>query len=595
VRKFYFKTDLVLFRKTLLFGILLLLCYSTKANQLDTNYIQSQIGECRKLTKARAYDNALLLADSVLQNSKEINYNKGQLTAYRFKGYIKVRQQQYAEALEHYNKALRLLQKSDTHKKTEADLYLNFSSIYSSLAEFETQLDYLNRALKIYKELEDKSGIASCLNNIGNVHHSLEQYADAKRFMDEAYQIINQTQDSLKIARMASNLANQYFKVKDYEKAAVLFNEAINLHKATNNFIWLSETYLNYGISFHDQSKNDSALFYLSKAIELGTSYKAPGTVAHAHFVTSLILRETDRERALQSLEKAYGLFSKKVSINTQQKILKHLAIDYQYFKKYEKAYTMLTASTILKDSIMNMANLESANRFAAKYKLLEKESELEIAEGEKNVLLKEKELANRTLLGVILIGLLIVVIAVALILRQKDQLRKKALAQELAHKKEALAQASLKSKQLEMEKMELLVKSQDKKITSLALNITNKKEMLEKVNKDLSAVPNADQLKVLVREIRSHIGIEEDQKVLSLYVDERNREFINKLKSLYPGISENEMRLAGLLRLNLSSKEISSVLNIASNTVDTYRYNLRKRLDLKKGDSLHDFLSTIG
>lgn len=66
------------------------------------------------------------------------------------------------------------------------------------------------------------------------------------------------------------------------------------------------------------------------------------------------------------------------------------------------------------------------------------------------------------------------------------------------------------------------------------------------------------------------------------------------KLEQRYPELTPQERRLAALLRLNLSSKEISGIMNISPKSVDQGRYRLRKKLTLQKKKNLSLFLNQI-
>lgn len=53
-----------------------------------------------------------------------------------------------------------------------------------------------------------------------------------------------------------------------------------------------------------------------------------------------------------------------------------------------------------------------------------------------------------------------------------------------------------------------------------------------------------------------------------------------------YPEVSNNDLRLMSLLKLNLSSKEIANILNISVEGVKKARYRLRKKLNLNTEES---------
>ena len=72
------------------------------------------------------------------------------------------------------------------------------------------------------------------------------------------------------------------------------------------------------------------------------------------------------------------------------------------------------------------------------------------------------------------------------------------------------------------------------------------------------------------------------------------NDEFPNRLSTISPNLSPQEKRLALLLRVGFSSKEIAPLLNISPKSVEIARYRLRKKFDLKKEENLTHFIKTI-
>ena len=62
----------------------------------------------------------------------------------------------------------------------------------------------------------------------------------------------------------------------------------------------------------------------------------------------------------------------------------------------------------------------------------------------------------------------------------------------------------------------------------------------------------------------------------------------------IVPNISPSETKLAALLKLNFSSKEISNILGISTESVKTSRSRLRKKLGLTREDNLVDFLMKL-
>ena len=65
-------------------------------------------------------------------------------------------------------------------------------------------------------------------------------------------------------------------------------------------------------------------------------------------------------------------------------------------------------------------------------------------------------------------------------------------------------------------------------------------------------------------------------------------------LHERFPGLTEQERRLATLLRLGFSTKELSSIMSITPKSVEVCRYRLRKRLNLKREENLIEFIKSL-
>jgi len=73
--------------------------------------------------------------------------------------------------------------------------------------------------------------------------------------------------------------------------------------------------------------------------------------------------------------------------------------------------------------------------------------------------------------------------------------------------------------------------------------------------------------------------------------IEDLHQDFMFKLTDKHPDLSEKERKLATLLRMNLSSKEIATLMNITPKSAEIARYRLRKKLGLKDRENIHDFL----
>jgi DNA-binding CsgD family transcriptional regulator len=81
------------------------------------------------------------------------------------------------------------------------------------------------------------------------------------------------------------------------------------------------------------------------------------------------------------------------------------------------------------------------------------------------------------------------------------------------------------------------------------------------------------------------------DWHIFERSFNESHENFFKKLKQEFPDLVPNDLKLCAYLRLNMSSKEIASLLNISTRGVEIRRYRLRKKLGIPTDKNLSEFL----
>ncbi len=123
---------------------------------------------------------------------------------------------------------------------------------------------------------------------------------------------------------------------------------------------------------------------------------------------------------------------------------------------------------------------------------------------------------------------------------------------------------------------------------------LLNIKEELQKINRsrEISAVER--KVNEIARKIDRDIDNESQWEVFELHLEHVHADFINRLRKQFPELSSREQKLCAYLRMDMASKEISSLMNISVRAVENNRYKLRKKLGLDAKDNLSDFIMSI-
>jgi len=82
--------------------------------------------------------------------------------------------------------------------------------------------------------------------------------------------------------------------------------------------------------------------------------------------------------------------------------------------------------------------------------------------------------------------------------------------------------------------------------------------------------------------------------KNFEVYFNNVHPNFFSNLLSKFPDLTPAEIKLASLIHLQLSTKEISSIIFISADSVKTARNRLRKKLNLSPDDNLTAFLLSL-
>ncbi|MEM6380985.1 MAG: helix-turn-helix transcriptional regulator, partial [Bacteroidota bacterium] len=67
---------------------------------------------------------------------------------------------------------------------------------------------------------------------------------------------------------------------------------------------------------------------------------------------------------------------------------------------------------------------------------------------------------------------------------------------------------------------------------------------------------------------------------------------FYRHLKEKFPKLTQGDLKLCALIKLNFSSKDVAKLMGISVESVHTTRYRLRKKLGLQREDNLTEYIA---
>ena len=487
----------------------------------------------------------------------------------------------YAQKLDsavHYIEKANTVFQAIQHPKGISFTYHDLAIIYLRKGNYDKSLEYALEALQIKEE----AGLATwaSYNLIGIIYYENHEWDKALSYGVASLEAAASKMDSI----ISSNLiANAHRAKGDLDKAEGYILETINYAKISGDKTGLGIYLNNYGELLHELGQFNEAEVQFIESIAVRLALK--NHTGAAVTLSDLARVYTDMGRfslADSCIHKSLSLLEDDGSKPSRIEIFGNAYEVYAAFGKYKTALEYYLDYQSLRDSVYNEEKAALISDMEVKYQTAKKEAELDRQASEIVLLEKERELANiRAIVLAIISGLILLV---GFLLYRQVKARR------------ALAQVQLDLAREKEEKLTTEIKYKDAELVTFALQISNKDDFIETLKHEVKGLNKGTDtsVKPILDIIKSNESLAKDRDEFDQYVQDVCEGFFIRLSERYPDISQGERKLAALIRIGLSSKEIASVINISPKSVDMSRYRLRKKMALDGESNLTEVLQAV-
>ena len=442
-----------------------------------------------------------------------------------------------------------------TNKKQMAQLCSLMGRVYSKLGDYNKAIELNDKATSIFKSIGDSTSVAGCYNERGVMHHFMSEFTVAERFFQRAL-AINRAQRNLK--EIATNLNNLCLYRGNTEEKLSFIQEAITINKNLDAQWSLGENYNNMGKQYYYDKQYSKALEALHKAYEYAHNIGARELICDNYEYSSMVYAAIgDYAQAYKYLDKRYHLGKELQSSNKLRNIEQEISYKRYQDQKYatemqEQTYKieLLKRNLWLLGSVLILGIAFSIFL----YKWYKRRKDLQLIEARYQLQLSEKEVAE---------------------LRMHQQ-------------------------ELELQNVNNALATSRQEATSFAVFLKSRNELLDKIREmvkegykmDAQAItPHLNKINAFISQSQSG---DKTNSALLTNIDDKSNEFLQRLVAIHPKLTQGEKYLATLLRVNLSTKEISMLTGTTPKTINMNRYRLRKSLNLSSEEDLTDYLQNI-
>ncbi|WP_348620090.1 ligand-binding sensor domain-containing protein [Pedobacter lusitanus] len=153
----------------------------------------------------------------------------------------------------------------------------------------------------------------------------------------------------------------------------------------------------------------------------------------------------------------------------------------------------------------------------------------------------------------------------------------------------------------IQTERLHTELKSKNRELANSAMSLVYKNELLQKLSQEMIKLKDEkgkavadDQFRKIQKVIDEGMNDERDWNLFETSFNEAHGSFFKKLKASHPDLVPNDLKLCAYLHMNMSSKEMASLLNISLRGVEIRRYRLRKKLNIPHDKNLAEFFMEL-
>ncbi len=519
---------------------------------------------------------AYIYSQKALAIAKRINDSYGIYMAYMSMGAADFQKSKYVEALALYKLALDIATQEE-----DKDMIV---TAYNDMAIVYTEQGKIIKALQLYKKALDMVEMENCecgagaiYNNVASIYSDIDSVDKSKIYFEKALEIFKKEADEIGVGAAYSNLGDYYMKKKQFAEAESFFYKVLEIYRKNADPETGFYAYINLG-NINGETKNFiSAHTFLDSAAMINSSsnsryYNAMLAIDRG----KLFLHQNDKKEARQYLEEALNI-SKSLNANFLIKesasLLYKLQADSDDYKSAFENLQLIKTISDSTSSINNSANMAHLQEAFA----LEQEKQAKYLAAEKLIASKNRNLFHWTL--AVLGAALIIGFLSFHLYRQKVKIREAGM---------------------ERDKLSIDLEGKNKEITSKVMYLARKNELIKSISSKLAgnqrnlSTSNRKVVQEIIHELKT--GQDDDVwREFEIRFMEVHQSFYKKMKTDFPSLSQNDMRLCAFLKLNLSTKDIAGITFQSIGSIEVARARLRKKLGISNTNAnLTEFIHAM-
>ena len=432
---------------------------------------------------------------------------------------------------------------------------------------------YLNRVKELIKDKrkEEVSYYYEYHERIANVYYFFRRNYLAKMHFEIAL-----TNPDISVESKINNnnsIALVYKRVGRDETSKYYFEKAINIAKDNNKIEWIGILSGNLGEYYLKKGNLSLARKLFTIDFETGIKYNQRESASYASIALAEIeVKQNKMQEAslrIKQTEELLNSFDADIRIKSEYHHV--AALYFEKMKNFNLAYKHQNRHLHYLNQLSNRLNIENFLNFEFQINFHKKQAELNL------LALRKKQSEQRYNL---ILAFIFVIMAGTFIITRQYILRKR--------KEKKLVEDDLLRTEKSMKQILANLSEKHELVNQLQIEISGFKDQF------LSIDQRKEQEALLERLNSFKILTDDDWDEFRHLFNKRYPTFFDNLLAMADTISKADLRLAALIRLDLSVNEIGKTLGISADSVKRNHLRLRKKLNLNEQSMLEEVIKKI-
>lgn len=522
----------------------------------------------------------------------------------------------------------------DDYPRIKVKSLMNLAIGYRNKGEYTTSIKLLKQAVALQKKLKNNLGLAIAFGELATNYNYSTDYEKSIGYLTKAISLLKDTKHTKELIVLKQKLAGTYIAKENYLFAIDLYRECADYLKHTDSQHNYYLTMTSLGDALTHAKKYGEARKTLDIAAGGLAGFGDKEHIAITAFKSGeLEAAIGNNTRATAEFEKAMKNLKESGSVrivamggvyinflnnqNEHEKALKVIAI-VEATKKFRNAgneeqltYQNAIAETykatnndkeaikayqntiVIMDSIASEQKMVAIQEIQAKFQTdLQREKNLALEANNESL---QKQMETEKILMFLYVFISIALIVLILLFLRGYWLRNRLQKEELRSimtEKNVIRQQHQHEQELTNSQKEIIEEKQ-RELTSTALRMANYQDnitdIIEKCNNNNSLSVND-----IKKELQLLMKQKDYWKQFETRFNTLHPEFGNMLTSKFPKLTKSDIEFCSLLKLNLSNKEIASLLQISHESAITKKYRIKKKMEISDDSEFEKLLMEI-